>query len=91
MRNRFAGPFRIKKLSKTAYEPELPADWTIHSSLHISRLKAYKTTTAFPSRPKPRPTPPVKDRQADWVYSLEDVLDRRVVREVGVSIVNTAV
>jgi len=33
MRNRFAGPFRIKKkLSKTAYELELPADWKIHST-----------------------------------------------------------
>lgn len=36
---RFAGPFKIiKKLSRTAYEIELPKDWNIHNVFHISRI-----------------------------------------------------
>ncbi len=88
LKARFAGPFKVQQVvSKTAYRLTLPQDWTIHPVFHISKLLPFHKTDAFPGRPQPRKLPSMKEHQrTSWVYSLEDVLDRREVRNIDGSI-----
>ena len=46
LQQRFVGPFEIiQKISRVAYELQLPEKWKMHPIFHISLLKHWRTST----------------------------------------------
>ena len=79
--DKWAGPFKItKKISPVAYQLELPKEWKIWNTFHVSLLRPFSEPTTFPDRRWHRPPP--TDGTTDQ-YHVEDLLDKRVVTKNG--------
>ena len=56
LKRRWVGPFNItRSISAVAYELDLPPDWQIHSSFHVSKLKRYHRSDEFLREVEPPP------------------------------------
>ena len=77
---KFEGPFRVSAvISPVAYRLELPPTMAMHPVFHVSLLKPYRSSEAFPNRePNTRP-PPVTALGPDH-FVVERLLD---VKSVG--------
>jgi hypothetical protein len=75
---KFIGPYKIsKRISRTAYQVDLPEDLQIHPTFHISKLKPYHANPEeeFPNREQ---TPPVPIQvEGEDEYEVETILDKR--------------
>ena len=72
LRWRWVGPFRVSKvISLVAYRLELPSDWKIHPTFHVSNLKRYFRSKEF-SREEPPPPPVIVEGEEE--YEVESIL-----------------
>ena len=79
LQQRFVGPFAIvKKISRVAYELQLPETWKMHPVFHISLLKPWRTSTwSSPVNLQPEDVEPATEP----VYEVEKLLRWRWVTE----------
>ena len=80
---RFIGPFKIKAIiNPNAFELELPPQLKIHPVINITRLKRYKRSTRFSTRPDPLPRPPPEavDANGAPVYEVEKLLAKKFIK-----------
>jgi len=79
---KWIGPFAIKAvINPNAYEIELPSSLHIHPVVNITRLRRYKRSDRFPSRPLPitRPPPEAVDDNDQGEWEVERVLAKKRV------------
>jgi hypothetical protein len=78
-RERFLGPFKVvKKVTDVTYRLELPVEWSIHDTFHVSKLRRYISNDdeLFPGRAL-KPMPDIVDGKEE--YEVEAILaDKRV-------------
>lgn len=75
IRRKFVGPFRIiEKVSPVAYTLELPDQWRIHPTFHISRFKDYWTSEEFP-REDFQPVGELTEEGEPLEYEIEEILN----------------
>ena len=79
LQRRFVGPFVIKKkISRAAYELQLPTHWAIHSVFHVSLLKPWRQSMwSSPVDLQPEDIEPTKEP----VYEVEKILRWRKVQK----------
>ena len=79
LQRRFVGPFEIiKKISRVAYELQLPEKWKMHPVFHVSLLKPWRTSTwSSPINLQPEDVEPATEP----VYEVEKLLRWRWVTE----------
>jgi hypothetical protein len=70
------GPYKIvRQLNRNAYALELPANFRIHNSFHVSKLHRYNR----PTIPNQKPTPPLPvEVEGEEEYEIEKILDSRM-------------
>jgi hypothetical protein len=77
----FCGPFPVTEVvNKNAYRLALPAHFTIHPVINVSRLRAFvDDRAAFPDRPATlaRPPPDAVDSNGQGTYEVERILAHR--------------
>ena len=75
LRRRFTGPFTIlKKISPVAYTLDLPAQWKVHPTLHVSKLRKFHEDSRFFDRIIP-PEPEII--QGEPEFEVEQILRHR--------------
>ena len=79
LQRRFVGPFEIKrKISRAAYELQLPEHWSIHPVFHVSLLKPWRQSIwSSPVDLQPEDIEPAKEP----VYEVEKLLRWRKVQK----------
>ena len=79
LQKRFVGPFEIKrKISRAAYELQLPEHWSIHPVFHVSLLKPWRQSIwSSPVDLQPEDIEPEKGP----VYEVEKLLRWRKVQK----------
>ena len=77
LQRRFVGPFEIiQKISRVAYELQLPEKWKMHPVFHISLLKPWRTSTwSSPVNLQPENVEPATEP----IYEVEKLLRWRWV------------
>ncbi|GAA6095285.1 uncharacterized protein LOC120491852, partial [Tachysurus ichikawai] len=71
---RYIGPFRIERqINKAVYRLELPPQYQIHPTFHVSLLKPYTPSTA--QHPGEAGPPPPGVLVQPSVYTMREVLD----------------
>ena len=77
LQRRFVGPFKvIETIGQQAYKLSLPEDWKIHSVLHVSLLKDWKTASLQEDQPIPTDAPEVEEP----CYEVENILCWRKIK-----------
>jgi hypothetical protein len=84
--HKYIGPFDVRRrVSAVAYELDLPPTFAIHPVFHVSKLKAYhSSSSAFPGRASDqasRPPPEYIDADGAEVFEVERVVAQREVRK----------
>jgi hypothetical protein len=77
---KWIGPFEVIGIvNENSYRLRLPSAMRVHPVINISRLRRYKRSDRFPSRPNPLPRPPpvVADAAAEPEWEVERVLAKR--------------
>eukprot|EP00210_Caulerpa_lentillifera_P002711 g2591.t1 len=75
LRRRYIGPFTVcKKISPVAYQLELPTQWKIHNTFHISKLRKFYTDERFHEPVVPPPPTLIEDQEE---YEVERILRHR--------------
>ena len=79
LQRRFVGPFVIKKkISRAAYELQLPTHWAIHPDFHVSLLKPWRQSMwSSPVDLQPEDIEPTREP----VYEVEKILRWRKVQK----------
>ena len=73
---RWVGPFNITKvISPAAMKLDLPDEWRIHNTFHVSLLKHYERH----ARSQPLPTP-ISFEEGAPVFEVESILNMRTVK-----------
>ena len=63
---RFVGPFQVcKQVGKDAYEVELPENWKIHDTFHVSQLAEYHLRGSY------QPPPPAELLEGELEYEVD--------------------
>ena len=79
LQRRFVGPFRIiRRISRAAFELQLPEGWSMHPVFHTSLLKPWRESEW--SCPADAPEPDV-ELAAEPVYTVERILRWRRVQQ----------
>lgn len=84
---KYYGPYKVlKRIGKTAYKLELPAEAKVHPVFHVSQLKPFTSnyTPVFHTLPK------VLDLEKDTVEPAK-IVDRRLVKKGNTAIVQVQV
>ena len=75
LRPRWVGPFQVlSQLGPVAYKLDIPPNWKIHPTLHVSLLRKFVRD----GRTVPPPPPEIVDGEVEW--EVERVLNRREIR-----------
>ncbi len=76
---RYFGPFTIiKQINPVTYQLQLPSQYKIHSSFHVSLLKPYHPPISVSTEPGPTEEPPLPLIQVDGaIYMVNEILDSR--------------
>ncbi len=76
---RFVGPFKItKQINPVTYQLQLPTQYKIHSTFHVSLLKLYHSPVLPSTEPGPSEEPPLPLILDDGtIYKVKEILDSR--------------
>ena len=85
LRPRWLGPFPvIRMVGRVSAELQLPPTWTrVHNVFHVSLLKHYRTPTGTSAAESElvQPPPPVQWLDGEPLYTVERLLDHKVVKK----------
>ena len=70
-------------VTPVAMRLDLPLHMSVHPVIHVSQMREYKTSEAFPERVEPEPPAPISLEGQEY-YAIEALRNHRFVRAITV-------